>query len=258
MKRLLILVLTWFAAAFLVQGANAACTEVIGFSQTLQLYKAGLEQTANGDEWQLRANGGGGISQWANPDSRFWDTRDTPIQHNCASGSDEPDRVVLTISDGVQDVLSWVTVIDAAVTTTNLKVPSAKTITLQPVVGGPDEAFCPASNRLGVVRASFNHPTIDEAIAIVAANPSIGNIVNVEVGFSPEVRNCDDYRDTTGHLTSAGNVAAGRAMGEFYSGGSTTPPDPNPDPNPRPNSCPVPEGMVKCVFLKRKGKCSCR
>ncbi len=62
------------------------------------------------------------------------------------------------------------------------------------------------------MRASVNHPIIDEAIGIVVAD-----VAGVESGASPEVRSCADYRDDLGHLTETAVGPIGEEIAEFYS-----------------------------------------
>ncbi|MGQ0669846.1 MAG: hypothetical protein ACT4PO_09280, partial [Actinomycetota bacterium] len=87
------------------------------------------------------------------------------------------------------------------------KVPGLEQIVLQPVVGGPGGAECEVGGE--TVRASFNHPFIDEAIARVVG----GDVV---AGASPEVRTCSDYRDSTGHLENDARGPIGLSIGNFY------------------------------------------
>ncbi len=65
------------------------------------------------------------------------------------------------------------------------------------------------------MRASRQHKHIDNAIAAVV-QARFGTLPEVVPGFSPEVRDCADYTDTTGHLTSAGAVGAAQAIGAYY------------------------------------------
>ena len=87
--------------------------------------------------------------------------------------------------------------------------PTVTQIVLQPVVGGPDNGLC--QQRGSTVRASENHPVIDEAIRIVAGANS-----DVVVGYSPEVPSCDGYRDQLGHLTDAARGSVGAAIAAAY------------------------------------------
>jgi hypothetical protein len=189
-------------------GGDFTCTQVIGFSQTRQWFldAPDFEQVVGTDGWQLLWRGGGEIDLWADPDYRGWLE---PIRSPCAAGSNAPDRVVLTISKQLfeDDPDVWAQDIRAAVETVRDKYPGVERILLQPVVGGPGHDRCEFQG--DPVRASVNHPTIDQAIADVAG----GDVV---AGASPEVRTCADYADTPGHLTDAATGPVGRAVGEFY------------------------------------------
>jgi hypothetical protein len=203
------------AAVVAPAGAAPTCTQVIGFSQTLQWYQEGgvFESVVDDARWQLLGRGGASIDQWQNPDYEGWSD---PLYSPCANGSAAPDRVVLTVS-GIYgaDEDAWVAAIAPVVTVIETKYPSAAEILLQPVVGGPGHADCFFQGEL--VRASWQHAHIDAAIARLVAG-------HVAAGASPEVGSCDHYIDQVGHLTDAGGRAAGASIGAFYAAfdGSTT------------------------------------
>jgi hypothetical protein len=62
------------------------------------------------------------------------------------------------------------------------------------------------------VRASRNHPIIDDAIAIAVA----GADASVMAGASPEVRSCDDFSDSVGHLVDTSEGPIGGTIAQFY------------------------------------------
>ena len=207
------------------------CTQVIGFSQTSQWFYGLVDPAANlsdpvplggfqavidNHHWQLLWQGGAGIEEWSNPGFSGWNGE---VKEPCRQKANSPDRVLLTISGDlgmafrIIDPQVWADEIDRAVTTIVSKYPGVLQVILQPVVGGPDDAIC-ISSEGGEVRASANHPVIDEAIAIVARSSS--SPVEVVVGFSPNVTDCSDYLDKLGHLTDNGKDAVGRIIGAFY------------------------------------------
>lgn len=183
-----------------------ACTMVIGFSQTRQWYNAGFEAAVgNGAAWQgLNVDGSTAI-RIADPDEEIWqDWADGKVTSRCATSWQTPDRIILNIS-GVwnSDPAAWADLIAQAVATTRSKLGNPE-IVLQPVVGGPGHTDCDT-------RASYNHPYVDEGIALaVAADPSL------VVGFSPEVGQCSHYTDTKGHLSSAGGSYVAQRVAAFY------------------------------------------
>jgi hypothetical protein len=201
---------------------------VIGFSQTAQWYQGraetdgqsatgeprGFEAIVDNNHWQLLAKGGAGVEEWSNPDFEGWSRS---VVSPCAERTASPDRALLTISgdtgSGPGSEQVWADEIDRAVTTITTKFPEVRQVILQPVVGGPDDSLCisPEGRR---VRASANHPVIDQAIAIVIQNPSVA--VEVIAGLSPTVTGCTDYRDSQGHLTDTANDVVGRIIGRFY------------------------------------------
>jgi len=183
-----------------------ACTEVIGFSQTLQWYDAGFESYVEDGRWQRRAQGGAAIDDWANPGFGGWDI---DVGSACAGGS-APDRIVQTISSGFgEDVDAWEREIRAAIATIRVKHPEARQIVLQSVVGGPGDSVCMFEGRR--VRANRQHPFINAAIARIVG----GDVVS---GPAPEIERCEHYRDATGHLTDEGKRVAARVLGEYYAG----------------------------------------
>jgi predicted esterase len=124
------------------------------------------------------------------------------------------------------NVVDWVDAINATIDTVVLKLPSARRVVLQAVIGGPGHQLC--TNGSQVVQASASHPYIDEAIAIVVAARA-GTLPEVIAGISPEVRDCSDYDDGLGHLTRSGAVAAAQSIGNYYAAldaGCIAPPQP--------------------------------
>lgn len=201
-------------ASFLVRAENLdpiigsfVCTEVIGFSQTREWYlgDGAFEAAVGSARWQMRAVSGAEIQIIASPNWSGWG--DLP-ESGCLSGP--VDRAVLTISGFERPLDDWVAIITKAVGTVGANHPSLEIILLQPAVGGPDHQLCLFGGE--EVRASFNHPIIDEAIAMVVASESA-----VDAGFSPEVRTCDDYRDSLGHLDFDAQGAIGAEIGAYYS-----------------------------------------
>ncbi len=186
--------------------SHFTCTQVIGFSQTNQWYSSGqFESRVDNSRWELLWNGGAGIEQWRNPNYVGWNN--APVSP-CAQGSRNPDRVVLTISGNFQaDPNVWVSNIQATLANIRARYPAVRQIILQPVVGGPNHNLCYYQSQ--VVRASFNHPGIDEAISRMIG----GDVV---AGASPEVRTCGDYSDATGHLIPAARGPIGATLGDFY------------------------------------------
>ncbi len=181
------------------------CSQVIGFSQTSEWYSGGFEAALDGARWQLLWRAGSNIDFWANPGFEGWSQ---PLVSPCASGSASPDRVVLTISGNFQgDPGWWAAQIRAVAATIRTKYPRVRQILLQPVVGGPGHSECTFAGQL--VRASFNHPVIDQAIAMVASG-------DLAAGASPEVRSCADYRDSLGHLAREAQPPIGQSIGRFY------------------------------------------
>lgn len=193
------------------------CTLVIGYSQVgFQnggWFHAGpngnsnFESEVGDDKWELLWNGGGGVDLWKDPNYQGWNN---VIESPCLNNSNSPIRVLLSVSGPhEEDVPAWVADIQATISTIRSKYPSVRSIILQAVVGGPNHQIC--FNGVDSVRASWQHPYIDDAIAQVAATD-----FRVQVGYSPEVLNCGHYIDSKGHLTIQGARVAGTLIGSYY------------------------------------------
>ena len=172
--------------------------------------------------WQMRFRAGGDLDLWANPNADAWNapvraqclgSGNVVLCSPCAQNADAPDRVLLTITLQAyqSDVQVWTQKIRATIATIRVKHPQVRQIVLQPVVGGPMHAGCPFPGQIHGVRAAYNHPFIDQAIAEV-----VGDSPDLVAGISPEVQSCSDYSDNIGHLDPAARGPAGLSIGEYY------------------------------------------
>ena len=189
------------------QDESFSCTLVIGFSQTAQWYRASgtFESIVEDDRWQLKWAGGAGVDRWSDPDNRAWDAE---VLSACARQADSPDRIVFSISGPFgEDEDAWIDAIERSLELVRQRFPSARSIVLVPVVGGPSHRDCTFEGRR--VRASWQHAYIDAAIERVVDADDSGLL---HAGPSPEVRTCDDYRDALGHLTEEGAAALGSML----------------------------------------------
>jgi hypothetical protein len=182
------------------------CTELLGFSQTGQ-WSSTPEFLSQIDDprWQARIAASKNLVAIADPNDSIWTMQP---QSPCASGSASPDRIVLTatlnyFASSDADVVQR---LRAAIVTIRQQRPSARTLVLQPVVGGPNDGLCGAGSAR--VRAAWNHPYLDRAIATV-----LGDAFDLVAGPSPTVRTCSDYSDTTGHLDPLPSAARGYVGG---------------------------------------------
>jgi enterochelin esterase-like enzyme/ubiquinone/menaquinone biosynthesis C-methylase UbiE len=203
-------------------------TRVIGYSQVGQprggWFVAGgiVESLVGDDRWELLWHGGAGVDRWRDPDYAGWSR---PLVSACP-GDTPVDRVLLSVSGPYgSDEKAWAEAIEATIVTIKKKIPTARQIILQAVVGGPGGKPCPApagghKARLGGkgggdVRASAQHPHIVNAIRAVVKKHA-GGAMEIVAGFEPQVRACEDYADALGHLTPAAAAAVGRTIGEHY------------------------------------------
>ena len=152
-----------------------------------------------------------GVDRWRDPDYRGWSR---PLVSPCP-GDEPPGQVLLSVSGQYgSDEKAWAEAITATVENVREKIPSARQIILQPVVGGPDGEPC-RTPRGGRVRASWQHRHIENAIGQVV-NKYEGEAIRVVAGYSPRVRTCADYSDGLGHLKPEAAEAIGRMIGEYY------------------------------------------
>jgi hypothetical protein len=201
-----------------VHAQEFACTEFIGYSQTMQWYFGGAQEQLGRGRSQLRWQGGGSIDLWADPNYAGW--APAGRVNGCSANEERPDRVVMDVSDDFHaDANWWVGQINTVLGIIHRRYPSARQIVLHPVVGGPGAAICQIGGQ--DVRAAFNHPYIWEAINRVAG----GDVV---VGYNSMVRSCADYADTTGHLTDDAKGPIGVTIGRYYASGQVAPPAPAP------------------------------
>lgn len=203
-------------------------TRAIGYSQVGQprggWFVAGgiFESLVGDDRWELLWHGGAGVDRWRDPCFAGWSQ---PLVSPCP-GDVPVDRVLLSVSGPFgSDERAWAEAIEATIATIQTKVPTARQIILQAVVGGPEGRPCPApaggrkarpgGKTVGEVRASVQHPHIVSAIRAVVKKHA-GGRVEIVAGFEPQVRACADYADALGHLTPGGAAAVARAIGEHY------------------------------------------
>jgi uncharacterized delta-60 repeat protein len=206
-----------------IRSATFTCTEILGFSQSLMWHETPeFQQQIDDARWQMRFRSGGDVDLWADPNADAWSppvraqclgSGNVVLCTPCAQNSNAPDRVVFTITLQAyeSDVQVWAQKIRAAIATIHQKHPQVRQIVLQPVVGGPMGGGCPYPGQPLGVRAAFNHPFIDQAIADV-----VHDSPDLVAGISPEVRSCADYSDNIGHLTPAARGPAGSQIGQYY------------------------------------------
>lgn len=197
-----------------------SCTQVLGFSQSMEWY-AGLSIADDRDAgtrpdlsalapdaflpgWQGRFFMGASVEKWTDPDFPGWSgahrlAHETPA--HC--GRDEVDRVVFNVSGEARSPDAWAAAVDSVVDVIRAKFPAVREIVMQPVVGAP-EGECTD------VRAARNHPAVAEGVRRAADRGG------VTAGPDPKVATCDQFSDALGHLTVEGAEHVRRALREHY------------------------------------------
>jgi hypothetical protein len=188
------------------------CTEVLGFSQSLQWYRGTADGRGQpggrmgrppGDflpGWQARFTGGAAVELWTDSDYPGW-TGTSVSESRCEQT--KVDRVLFQVSGAPKEVDEWVADIRKVVALIQQKYPGVREILLMPVVGAP-EGQCQN------VRAGSNYPTIVEAISKVAGEGI------VRAGAAPVVADCSWFLDRLGHLTADAAAAIKQQLQDHY------------------------------------------
>ena len=189
------------------------CNQVIAMTLTREWYVAGFEQAPGiiDDRWQLKARQSGYITEWANPNSDFWNQA---VQSPCANGSASPDHVVLTVLSWTPQCCTtpaeWEAVVTNTVTTLKAKYAGLKRVDLMTVVRGPENKNCPTPPARGETVSM--QPEFEAGLAAVAAKfPNM-----VFVGPKVEAPNCAAFVGGGPHLTPAGNAEVAKAIAAHF------------------------------------------
>ena len=189
------------------------CNQVTAMTLTREWFEAGF-QTNPGivdARWQLKAREHGYITEWANPNSAFWNEM---IESPCTNGSTNPDHVVLTVLSWAPACCTtqpqWDAQITAAIDNFKAKYSALKRIDLMTVIRGPGNMLCPtppATDETIVIP-----PELDAALA--AAATRFPNFVFVAPKF--EAPNCAAFSGGGPHLTTAGNTAVAKMISAYF------------------------------------------
>jgi hypothetical protein len=184
------------------------CNQVTAMTLTAEWYNAGFENGVVDSHWQLKAMEHGYITEWANPNSTFWNA---PVTSPCAQQTTSPDRIVLTVLSWTITAQSdWETQITAAIADLMMKYPAVRRIDLLTVIRGPNNMVCPTPPAAGETIAM--PPALDAAIAAVASrNPGL-----VFAGPKFEAPNCAAFSGGGPHLTTAGNMNMAKMISAYF------------------------------------------
>ncbi|HEY7374113.1 MAG TPA: hypothetical protein VIF57_18270 [Polyangia bacterium] len=190
-----------------------ACNQVTAMTLTREWFEAGFQTNAGivDGRWQLKAREHGYITEWANPNSDFWNEM---IESPCTSGSTNPDHVVLTVLSWVPACCTteaeWDAQITAAINNFKAKYSALKRIDLMTVIRGPGNMLCPTPPATG--ETIVIPPELDAALA--AAATKFPNFVFVAPKF--EAPNCAAFSGGGPHLTTAGNTAVAKMISAAF------------------------------------------
>ena len=189
------------------------CNQVTAMTLTREWFEAGFQQSSGiiDARWQLKAREHGYITEWANPNSDFWNE---PIESPCANGSTSPDHVVLTVLSWAPACCvtqpEWETQINQAIANLKAKYSGLKRIDLMTVIRGAGNMLCPTPPAVG--ETIVIPPELDAALAAAAAQ--FPNFVFVAPKF--EAANCAAFSGGGPHLTTAGNTAVARMIASYF------------------------------------------
>jgi hypothetical protein len=215
-----VLAAAWPAASSAAQdvarpasAATFVCSQVTAMTLTREWFVAGFEQNPGiiNDRWQLKARQSGYITEWANPNSDFWNQ---PVQSPCAKGSTSPDHVVLTALSWrpicCTTQTQWEAVVSSVVTNLKAKYADLKRIDLMTVIRGPGNKECPTPAVAGETVSM--PPELDAGLASVAAK--FPNLVFVAPKF--EAPSCAAFVGGGPHLTPTGNAEVAKAIAAHF------------------------------------------
>ena len=183
--------------------SDFSCTEVLGFSQTLEWFAAISTAELGGsvgsvelddDEflpsWQGRFTAGAALERWRDPEFDGWEgtTRAPAVCER-----HEVDRVLFNVSGSRRTAGEWASGIIDVIEVLRTRYPDVQRVVLLPPAGPPLDG-CDG------VRAARIQPSIVEGIDLALREAS-GEVV---AGPVPRVADCDQYADGLGHLTPEG------------------------------------------------------
>lgn len=225
--------------AFSANMAHAGCTEVIGFSQTGQMYNAqdsGLEIPLPAERMQLFSKAGMNLEHWGidengDPISGKNAWAEAVLDSVCTEEDpNNPDTIIFYVSSSFGDDIDlWVESIEAAILGIKANRPAATRIFLDSVIGGPGGDLCAASeitpsedlscdgdNFNADVRATEQYSPIVTAIRQVVLSHESDSDPEILAGTFSRVQSCEDYCDAKGHIHPDARKDIGRVVGARY------------------------------------------
>jgi hypothetical protein len=185
------------ASAAPVGNGDFKCTQVMGVSVTGDWFNAGFENAVDNARWQVKWRKHAFIEFWADPGNEIWSV---PIQSACASGAENPDRIIFTGVNWEQTAEPWwEEQFEKVVTNLKAKYPGVRRIDLLTMLRAPGNQSC--GNVMSVVQ-----PFVDESIAgVVSKHP--GMVFAAPKVFAPS---CEVFTKGGPHYTDAGMATVGQ------------------------------------------------
>ncbi|GEM_PF-6837971 len=193
--------------------ASFACTEVLGFSQSMQWFmsRATHQEAGKASQlpvdpflpgWQGRFTFGASVELWADPKYKGWEGTYRSAAH-CER--EQVDRVVFNVSGAPRSAEEWARGVATVAEIIRSRYPAVQEIVMQPVVGA-------GSGQCLGVRAALNQPFIVAGIRQAASPGSM-----IKPGPAPKVSTCSQFSDSLGHLTEDGAKYIRGWLRSYYS-----------------------------------------
>lgn len=178
--------------------------EILGQSQTQSWFNL-LELPV----YQGRFVLGTGFYQWAEPDNEIWDDR--PLTVGDATPPYFPDQIEIVIATigSPPATGGYAASMQSLISQIKQFYPNVQRILLMPLVSGPAGRLCMVDGQ--VVASTLNRAAIERSVNEIAARDA-----TVEKGAILEVRNCNEFSDSMGHVSfsEAGRLA--QVMTSYY------------------------------------------
>lgn len=175
------------------------CGVVAGMSQVAEMYDgSGLSEHG----WMLHWRGSTTLGSWADPTGLPW--TDFDLKNECANPT-----VGILIYDPLtgRNGPTFEEAVVLAEVNFRAQYPTLGVVYHSLLAGGIDNALCPWGER-GTVAASRKHKDFE---------PRLLAMDDLDLGPDLEVE-CDEYRDSRGHLSKEGAARAGGTLAVFLTG----------------------------------------
>jgi hypothetical protein len=192
-----------------------ACNLIIGNSTTQQWFDGGFLVYPGivPTRWELFWVAHHYIDLWANPDDTAWSTP-LDMGHACSTDSTTPDRVIfiVTYAPPYPTEATYQTDLTSIANDILAKYAGVKKIELMTLIRAPDNSSSACSSAANNEQAI--PPQEDEAIAMVAADPTFDGLVFADPPLYVPL--CSDFIANAPQYTDAGATDIAQVYGAHY------------------------------------------